>query len=1371
MINILCWNIRGVRSRGTLPHLKYLLNTHNIDMLVLLEPLANHTNLEQVTKQLKFCNSTHGGHINSKIWVFWREHVSVDSIIWHEQHFTCNAAKLGSDNIKCTFVYAKCRRQQRFELWESLTHIADDVSVPWLIGGDFNVVTMHNEKKGIHPPDVNAMMDFNNFIMRAGLSDAGYTGHDYTWCNHRLGDETVWERLDRFLINGAFISTFSIPKVTHLPRATSDHCPLLFETIGNSKNRSRFHFNRMWIKHPSFRSVVECSWEGALHKNPLHNFALKLKRLRNSLKKWNWEVFGDQQRKEKALFQEVSNIEGLLQSNPSTQLERDLKFKKAELEDVLHTNECMARDKARVSWLKDGNRNTAFFHAMIKARRVNNKMTLTQSDGTTTTDPDIIGQAAVEYFTKLFNGRNPPPTTEDLDCIKPYINETDGISLTCLPSEEEVHNIITNMNHDSSPGPDGFSVPFYSHFWSLIKYDLMQSIYAFFQGHQFPSSWSATIITLIPKSPNATSISNMRPISLCNVSHKIISRILSSRLSKLLPAIISEEQSGFIKGRLIHSNLALAHDLTTDLHKKGQDNNLIIKLDMSKAYDRISWSYLIRAMRKMGFNEKWCDLIFRCISNGHYSVHWQGQMYGYFTSSRGVRQGDPLSSSLFILVMEWFSRSINTSVFNGTLKTYYTSREAVPVTHLLYADDILIFTKDCQQSTTNLMSLLDKFSNVTGQSINQGKSAIFFSKHTSADRKALLLQCTQFTEAHLPTKYLGAPLIQGRVKIIYFDELLTKLKLKIDGWMRNLLSFAGRITLVQSVLNSMSLHVMTVLPVPKTVLHKMESLIVSFLWDHGSNKRFHWIRYDLLCRPKDCGGLGIRKLDNIMLALHSKLAWEFLHQSSLWARYANSRFTIRKSGSAIWNSIQHLICHLREHVIWDMGNGSLDIKSWCALYGVQCPDHFRNLSVREVFENLDVFEEILNKIPADVRSYYRSIRWGIHPGRIRWLGHSSGDFTANAFLKTHLTNHPVLKWAVFIWQNWFPPNTAVIIWKLFHGRLSTDDNIKRIGIPISSICHCCRNNEETMDHLFFKGTWARHLWRTLANAFDCDRPLSLAAVNKYWMCSGLSGSFSGRLKATLACLGLAEIWRARNDSRHDKAPAQIVPSVRNKALDIIKLMPKSTISPNENISGISLLLDLPNVPRLTLRGSWKCWDPGARGICLNIAVHEKRNRIKGACLFRSYHGKFTLAVVQTIEKSDPNNEILHFLDLGLQMAQNYNIQVSIVQGSHPDLLGWKTRNKITCFRGSIYQVRILRILPMINQAASALLYTTDDEILIHKAEDLPLHVLQCIKQDALHIPHFCPTLNYDQTSYGRTLDDIIYRKKNYKQFRDDIHFM
>ncbi|KAL9679762.1 hypothetical protein QQ045_017628 [Rhodiola kirilowii] len=184
---------------------------------------------------------------------------------------------------------------------------------------------------------------------------------------------------------------------------------------------------------------------------------------------------------------------------------------------------------------------------------------------------------------------------------------------------------------------------------------------------------------------------------------------------------------------------------------------------MAKAYDRVSWLFLIRMMKALGFNERWCDLIYRTISNCYYSVLWDGTPFGRFKSNRGVRQGDPLSPSLFILCMECFSRLLHKHINDGIIQPSFISGSALQVHHLLYADDLLIFTNGTKRSIEAMMEMLNSFCSWTGQHINKEKSNIFLQHNMRRTRKNLLLCLTGFTEGHFRTTYLGAPLFPGRV--------------------------------------------------------------------------------------------------------------------------------------------------------------------------------------------------------------------------------------------------------------------------------------------------------------------------------------------------------------------------------------------------------------------------------------------------------------------------------------------------------------------------------------------------------------------------------------------------------------------------------
>lgn len=213
----------------------------------------------------------------------------------------------------------------------------------------------------------------------------------------------------------------------------------------------------------------------------------------------------------------------------------------------------------------------------------------------------------------------------------------------------------------------------------------------FFGGCALPTQVSAILISLIPKTESPQSFAEYRPISLCNFLYKIISKVLARRLVPILPQIISPEQSGFVKGRVISDNILLAQELIGYLSKDVRGGNVALKLDMTKAYDRISWIFLISVMRKFGFGERWLDMNWRLISDCHFSVLINGESHGFFPSSRGLRQGDPLSPSLFIIGAEVFTRNLNMLINNSTFTPFSTSIGCFPITHLSYAEIFYFF--------------------------------------------------------------------------------------------------------------------------------------------------------------------------------------------------------------------------------------------------------------------------------------------------------------------------------------------------------------------------------------------------------------------------------------------------------------------------------------------------------------------------------------------------------------------------------------------------------------------------------------------------------------------------------------------------------
>jgi hypothetical protein len=283
------------------------------------------------------------------------------------------------------------------------------------------------------------------------------------------------------------------------------------------------------------------------------------------------------------------------------------------------------------------------------------------------------------------------------------------------------------MHPDKSPGPDGFNPAFFQQFWDLCGDDIFVAAKDWLDRGYFPSSLNETNICLIPKRDNPSSMGDYRPISLCNVLYKMVSKLLANRLKMVLDKCISEEQSAFVEGRYITDNALIAIEIIHALKRKtrGVKGELALKIDISKAYDKVEWSFLKGVLSRMGFSEKWMQWMMLCVSSVNYSALVNFEKVGPIHPGRGLRQGDPLSPYLFILVAEGLTALISKAVANGELHGVKICRGAPSVSHLLFADDCFIFCRSNLSETRKLMEILKIYEDASGQEINLSKSEVF----------------------------------------------------------------------------------------------------------------------------------------------------------------------------------------------------------------------------------------------------------------------------------------------------------------------------------------------------------------------------------------------------------------------------------------------------------------------------------------------------------------------------------------------------------------------------------------------------------------------------------------------------------------------
>jgi hypothetical protein len=232
---------------------------------------------------------------------------------------------------------------------------------------------------------------------------------------------------------------------------------------------------------------------------------------------------------------------------------------------------------------------------------------------------------------------------------------------------------------------------------------------------------------LIPKTKNPTRVTDYRPISLCNVVYKIVAKVLANRLKLILPIIISSNQSAFIPGRLISDNILVAYETLHTMHARmwGREGYMAVKLDMSKAYDRVEWSFLRAVMLRLGFAPRWVELIMKCVSTVTYSIIVNGQPAGLIEPTRGLRQGDPLSPYLFLLCAEVLSSQFQQAERVGLLRGVPTSSKGPRLNHLFFADDCLLFCKASVSEWQILTGILDEYEKALGQRLNKDKTSVF----------------------------------------------------------------------------------------------------------------------------------------------------------------------------------------------------------------------------------------------------------------------------------------------------------------------------------------------------------------------------------------------------------------------------------------------------------------------------------------------------------------------------------------------------------------------------------------------------------------------------------------------------------------------
>ena len=495
----------------------------------------------------------------------------------------------------------------------SLDSWASQHSLPWMMMGDLNEILQPEDKEGGRPVGETSSNAFADIVFDHGLLDLGFVGNPFTWSNRRPAPSNVRERLERALYDSDWGLLFPRARVLHLSVHRSDCVPIMLDIEGEVASWPKpFWFEAMWTLDDTSRNVVERAWGRQVNGSAAFRDSQKLKSTKVGLRVWNQSHFGNVRNKLKALKGTLKHVQTLPMTYENVQLEHELchRIEEEEQRSFMHWFQ-----KARELRLLDKDCNIHFFHLSTIVKRRFDSIEFLKVGGNWIQGTDMVAKEIVHFYKDLFTSE-PTHLPEDLDgIIQPIVTEADNELLCTIPLEEEVREVVFSMGSYKAPGPDGFSLIFFKHDWDVIGEEVVESVQAFFREGHLLRQLNHTFIRLIPKFQGAAEVQHFRPLSLCNVSYKIITKILANRLAPLLGKMVSPLQGAFVPGRWIAENIILAKEVVHYMrHKRGEGSVVGFKVDMMKTYNRVDWRFLLKVLECFGFSKKWCNLIHQCIT-------------------------------------------------------------------------------------------------------------------------------------------------------------------------------------------------------------------------------------------------------------------------------------------------------------------------------------------------------------------------------------------------------------------------------------------------------------------------------------------------------------------------------------------------------------------------------------------------------------------------------------------------------------------------------------------------------------------------------------------------------------------------------------
>ncbi|CAL1371641.1 unnamed protein product [Linum trigynum] len=630
-------------------------------------------------------------------------------------------------------------------------------------------------------------------------------------------------------------------------------------------------------------------------------------------------------------------------------------------------------------------------------------------------------------------------------------------------------------------------------------------VVSFFTTGTLPEAVTESTLVLIPKVDSPERVTQLRPISLNNVCLKSITKAITSRLKPPMRKLVSPRHSSFIPGRQTTDNIIVVQEVLHTLRKRrGKKGGMIFKIDLEKAYDMLRWDFVRDTLKEVGLPSSWITCIMYCVEHNTMRIRWNGELSQPITPSRGVRQGDPLSPYLFVLCMERLSHRIDEAVSNGQWKPVRLTNAGPPLTHLFFADDLLLFAEAEKRQIRVIKQCLEDFCYSSGQRINFSKSILYVSPNVARHKAEDLSTCSGIPLKAALGRYLGIQAIQERVTRGIYQSLILRIQRKMAPWKAKRLSFAARLTVAKSVTASLPVYTMHTELIPSGVCRNIDKITRDFVWGAEENRsKLHLVAWERLTLAKDQGGVGLRPTRQANLAMLAKSAWRLLQEKdNLWRQLLLSKYGGQRTGldvlrknqgsSFTWSSFSKAADLLKQGCAWNIKNGK-KTKFWCDPWILQVP-------LKEVMTG-DLSGEAEEAVVADFVRDDGSWRTELFSNLLQpdicakitstavdkisqeedtlfWSPSADGRFsTKSAYELLSLQDQQPRDgiWKA-IWRLPVPERIRGFVWLAIQGRIATNVLHFQSKVAESPCCPRCEGRPETVLHIVRDCAPALYFW-------------------------------------------------------------------------------------------------------------------------------------------------------------------------------------------------------------------------------------------------------------------------------------------------------